>query len=280
MTAERAAEPGRDHHAALIRGDTIMHPHDELRQRRSRGGISSAAQPAGIGAAALASLLAERHGHRCRRVNRPAQILAARAKRVIYLFMHGGPSQMDLFDYKPHLRSRHGEELPASIRMNQRLTTMSSNQKSLPVAPSPFKFAQHGRIGRLDQRAAAAPGDSGRRPVHHPFGAHRGDQPRPGRDVPANRPPAAGPSQLRKLGQLRPGKRKPRPAGVRRAHVARQCGSRRPIRSTRGCGARPFFPRTTRAWLSAPAAIRCSTCPIPKASRATTAGGCSTRWRN
>jgi hypothetical protein len=54
---------------------------------------------------------------------------------------------MDLFDYKPALNKRHGDELPASIRGNQRLTTMSSNQKSLPVASSPFKFSQHGRSG-------------------------------------------------------------------------------------------------------------------------------------
>jgi uncharacterized protein (DUF1501 family) len=77
----------------------------------------------------------------------PRPHLPPRARRVIYLFMHGGPSQMDLFDAKPHLRERHGEELPASIRMNQRLTTMTSKQTSLPVAPSPFRFAQHGRSG-------------------------------------------------------------------------------------------------------------------------------------
>ena len=68
-----------------------------------------------------------------------------RAKRIIYLFMSGGPSQMDLFDYKPLLNKMNGKELPASVRMGQRLTTMSAFQSSLPLAGSIFKFQQHGR---------------------------------------------------------------------------------------------------------------------------------------
>jgi hypothetical protein len=71
----------------------------------------------------------------------------AKAKRVIYLFMAGGPAQMDLLDYKPTLEKLHGEELPASIRMGQRLTGMTSGQKSFPVVKSLFKFAQHGNSG-------------------------------------------------------------------------------------------------------------------------------------
>ena len=70
-----------------------------------------------------------------------------RAKRVIYLFMSGGPSQMDLFDYKPVLNKMNGQELPASVRMGQRLTTMSAFQSSLPLAGSIFKFQQHGQCG-------------------------------------------------------------------------------------------------------------------------------------
>ncbi len=70
-----------------------------------------------------------------------------KAKRVIYLFQSGAPSQMDLFDPKPQLESRHGEDLPDSIRQGQRLTTMTSGQKNFPVAPSVFKFAQHGNSG-------------------------------------------------------------------------------------------------------------------------------------
>ncbi len=72
---------------------------------------------------------------------------APKAKRIIYLFMQGGPSQLDLFDPKPELAKRHGEALPDSVRKGQRLTTMTSKQSSLPVAPSPFKFAQHGESG-------------------------------------------------------------------------------------------------------------------------------------
>ena len=72
---------------------------------------------------------------------------APRAKRIIYLFMSGGPSQMDLFDYKPMLNKLNGQDLPSSIRMGQRLTAMSSNQATLPLAGSVFKFRQHGRCG-------------------------------------------------------------------------------------------------------------------------------------
>lgn len=72
---------------------------------------------------------------------------APKAKRVIYLFMHGGPSQLDLFDHKPALEKFHGQELPPSVRGEQRLTGMTSGQDSLPVAASRFSFARHGRSG-------------------------------------------------------------------------------------------------------------------------------------
>ncbi|GIX00029.1 MAG: sulfatase [Pirellulaceae bacterium] len=70
-----------------------------------------------------------------------------RARRIVYLFMSGGPSQMDLFDYKPRLNRDHGLELPASVRRGQRLTGMSGNQASLPIAGSVFKFRRHGQSG-------------------------------------------------------------------------------------------------------------------------------------
>ena len=73
--------------------------------------------------------------------------LPAKAKRVIFLFQAGGPSQMDMLDYKPVLNERHGEQLPDSVRQGQRLTGMSGNQSSLPLVGSPFKFAQHGESG-------------------------------------------------------------------------------------------------------------------------------------
>jgi hypothetical protein len=102
----------------------------------------------GIGATALASLL-----------NLPSGLAASaasssspnhhtpRAKRVISLFMSGGPSHIDLFDYKPQLQKLHGTELPASVRMGQRVTGMTSGQKSFPCVAPMFKFAQHGQTG-------------------------------------------------------------------------------------------------------------------------------------
>src|SRR5215471_3758475 len=71
----------------------------------------------------------------------------ARAKRIIYLFMAGGPSQLDLFDYKPLLNDRNGEDLPDSVRMGQRLTGMTGFQATLPMAGSIFKFACYGQSG-------------------------------------------------------------------------------------------------------------------------------------
>src|SRR5206468_10646927 len=69
------------------------------------------------------------------------------AKRVIYLFQSGGPSQMELFDYKPRLKEFAGADLPESVRKGQRLTGMSATQSSFPVVPSKFQFAQHGGSG-------------------------------------------------------------------------------------------------------------------------------------
>ncbi|HEV3023854.1 MAG TPA: DUF1501 domain-containing protein, partial [Pirellulales bacterium] len=72
---------------------------------------------------------------------------APKAKRVIYLFQSGAPSQIDLFDHKPGLAERRGTELPDSVRRGQRLTGMTATQASFPVAPSKFRFAQHGQSG-------------------------------------------------------------------------------------------------------------------------------------
>jgi hypothetical protein len=70
-----------------------------------------------------------------------------KARRVIYLFQSGAPSQMDLFDYKPGLRDLRGSDLPDSIRRGQRLTAMTATQDRFPIAPSMFHFARHGRSG-------------------------------------------------------------------------------------------------------------------------------------
>jgi hypothetical protein len=106
----------------------------------------------GIGAAALASLLnpellAAPSPAKGRAGVLSALHFAPKAKRVIYLVMSGGPSHIDLFDYKPALQKLNGTELPASIRMGQRVTGMTSGQKSFPCAAPIFKFAQHGQCG-------------------------------------------------------------------------------------------------------------------------------------
>ena len=72
---------------------------------------------------------------------------APKVKRIIYLFQSGGPSQLELFDYKPLLRERHGEDLPASIRMGQRLTGMTANQSTKPMAAPIYDFKQRGKSG-------------------------------------------------------------------------------------------------------------------------------------
>src|SRR5688572_3300421 len=109
----------------------------------------------GIGGAALTTLLNRDAGAAAAPVQRvnpfkgilDAPHFAPRAKRIIYLFMSGGPSQHDLFDYKPLLNQMNGQDLPASVRMGQRLTGMSGNQSTLPLAGSLFKFARHGKSG-------------------------------------------------------------------------------------------------------------------------------------
>ena len=100
---------------------------------------------AGLGTAALASLLQQELRAEGGMPGLPH--FPPKAKRVIYLFQSGAPSQMDMFDYKPRLADLRGSELPASIRMGQRLTGMTSTQASFPVAPPKFTFAQHGQSG-------------------------------------------------------------------------------------------------------------------------------------
>jgi len=108
---------------------------------------------AGVGSMGLASLLnpdlfAAREPAR-NRIGGLADLphLAPKAKRVIYLFQSGGPAQMDLFDPKPHLAKRFGEETPKSVYPDDRKTTMTSGQTSFPVAPSRYKFPKHGQSG-------------------------------------------------------------------------------------------------------------------------------------
>src|SRR5439155_16135064 len=133
---------------SVSRGDNAMNPipdHISAMTRRHffrRGAL-------GLGTAALASLLS-------REAAAGAEVggvlgaphFAPRAKRCIYLFMNEGPSQMDMWDYKPKMADMFDKDLPESIRNGQRLTTMTSGQTRFPIAPSKYKFAQHGRCGR------------------------------------------------------------------------------------------------------------------------------------
>jgi len=107
----------------------------------------------GIGTAALASVLSESSASVAdQSLDVSGGVLdqlhhTPTAKRVIYLFMSGGPSQMDLFDYKPLLNELNGQQLPDSVRQGQRLTGMSAHQASLPLAGAQFDFARHGECG-------------------------------------------------------------------------------------------------------------------------------------
>ena len=105
-----------------------------------------------VGWAALASLLdAEKaRGNSVAGGIRPGALPthhAPKAKQVIYLHMVGGPPQMDLYDYKPVMRQWYDRDLPDSVRMGQRLTTMTSGQARFPIAPSKYRFARHGQCG-------------------------------------------------------------------------------------------------------------------------------------
>jgi hypothetical protein len=102
----------------------------------------------GLGGAALVSLLERDANARTGGLDGVPHF-APKAKRVIYLFQHGAPSQLDLFDYKPGLVRQHGAELPDSVRMGQRLTGMTAYQAKFPTAPSVFRFAPAGRCGMM-----------------------------------------------------------------------------------------------------------------------------------
>ena len=126
--------------------------HRLLSTRRQLFGRSST----GIGFAALASLLTDGVGlaSRSGRDARPTSgglsgvpNFAPKAKRVIYLLQNGAPTHVDLFDYKPRLRAEMGKEIPESVTGGQRLTTMTSGQKSKPLLPNVTEFARHGQSG-------------------------------------------------------------------------------------------------------------------------------------
>jgi hypothetical protein len=120
---------------------SILHEWNTLQTRRRFFGKGANA----LGAAALASLIGK-SALEAAPGNVPTHF-KPKAKRVIYLHMVGGPSQMDLFDYKPKMKEMYDKDLPESIRNGQRLTTMTSGQTRFPIAPSKFNFAQQGQCG-------------------------------------------------------------------------------------------------------------------------------------
>ena len=124
-----------------------MNPIEQRKQlltRRSFLGLSSTC----LGAAALNSLLNESAiGQNSGSPLSGMPHFAPKAKRVIYLFQSGGPSQHELWDYKPKLMDMVGNDLPPSVRGNQRVTAMTSGQLSFPIVPSLYKFDQHGESG-------------------------------------------------------------------------------------------------------------------------------------
>jgi hypothetical protein len=127
-------------------------PQEQLSRLLTRRHVLSGAS-GGLGLAALATLLGERSAADQGSTSPPGLAgfpnFAPKAKRVIYLFQSGAPSQMDLFDYKPRLKDLAGTELPDSIRRGQRLTGMTATQESFPIAASRFRFARHGQCGAL-----------------------------------------------------------------------------------------------------------------------------------
>ena len=206
----------------------------------------------------------------------PGPHFPGKAKHVIYLHMVGGPSQMDLYDYKPKMDDWYDKDLPDSVRKGQRLTTMTSgpgavSHRAVEIQVRPARPERH-----VGQRAAALHGQDGRRHVLHPQHEHRGHQPRAGHHLHADRQSDHRPALPGLLGFVRAGLAQPEPADVR--------GAWWPSRPTRS-SFRPFRPGSGRAAIcrastpacrSAPAAIRSCTSTIRPACRPTSAARRST----
>jgi hypothetical protein len=124
---------------------TIQPDHVQTLMATNRRHFFKSQGAGAIGSLALASLLSPSAS--ANEAGSPRAHFAPKAKRIIYLFQSGGPSQHELFDYKPLLNKLHGQDLPAAVRGTQRLTGMSVNQSSLPIARSIFKFQQYGESG-------------------------------------------------------------------------------------------------------------------------------------
>ena len=250
-----------------------MNPFDEFRQHVTRRHFLSAGSHL-LGTAALASL----GGERLRRQRQPSADAAARralthfapkAKHVIYLHMVGGPSQMDLFDYKPVMNEWYDKDLPESVRMGQRLTTMTSGQARFPIAPSKFKFAQHGQCGMwiselLPWMAKMVDDMCFIRSMHTEAINHE-----PAITLHADRQSDHRPAVPRRVGVVRPRLAERQPADVRRA--GRQADEHRTGAGDLGPAvvSPAICPASMPASASARRAIRSCTSTIRRACRAT-----------
>ncbi len=202
--------------------------------------------------------------------------IPARAKRVIMLHMLGAISHVDTFDYKPMLVKMHGQDLPASVRETQRLSTMSGGQSSFPIV-GPLAAVPPARRERcLGQRLPAVHRRDRRRAVLREEHAYRARQSRSRVEVPAHRVPARGAAVRRRVGELRARLRQPRSAELRRDELRRV---RRRSAGRRDLGLGIPAVASSRRRVSRGDRPRSCTSTIRTASTVRTGARCSTRSR-
>ena len=245
-----------------------MHPRFEYLQALTRRTFLRDSS-VGLGSLALASLLTPRlvadAPDRRTRWRRGSRTSPAKAKRVIYLHMSGAPPHLDLFDYKPELVKRNGQDCPDAFLKGKRFAFTSGVPKLLGT-PQQVRAARQGR--RLDVRRDPAPARGRRRAVRHPVDEHRPVQPRPGRAAALHRLAAAGPAVDGLVGDLRARHREREPARLRRADLQRRAAERR-----QGLlGQRLPAERLPGRAVPLARATRCSTSPTRRAWTATCAG--------
>ena len=167
---------------------------------------------AGAGASArrrtIAPAGARGRGRRRKAIGLPARLPRARAKSVICLFQHGGPSQMDLFDPKPALTKHHGKPYPGKLEIH-------FNNQAGNVLASPFRFRPQGQSGMVLSELLPHTGRDRRRPDAGPLDDHRVGRSRGGPPADPHRQDPRRPADLGLVGDLRPGHREPQPAGLR-----------------------------------------------------------------
>ena len=227
----------------------------------------------GLGSLALASLLEPRlfAGEADGRLKVPhyqgvvhPRHFTPKVKRIIWLYMAGGPSHLETLDHKPKLAAMNGKPMPESFTKGQPIAQLQGAK--LDCFGSAAPLSEMRSIGAGDRHDFSAPGLDRRRDLHHPLAAHRGDQSRSGPHVHEHRHDDLRPAEHGFLAVVRPGQRMRQPARLRRADV-RWAGTGRRSRSPRGNGTAAFCPAASRASSSTPRAIRCCTSPAPRRRR-------------